>query len=212
MTHAGKCPKCDKPLSYVEAEKIAVRQSSEHIQWKGVSLICPSCSSILSVSIEPAELKALNVEAVAEIQTYVRLSLDQSVRQALHEATEEVERVVSIRLKLKPKGQKAIFSVLIHKMGNEWFMDDVTKEIVNEPLICGMPEIIEHIVGRDIHCFAATFSNTTSEDQQVLLRREPENGGYWYELKGASMRGWLCPVLFRYFDEAPLNLYVSWHK
>ena len=105
-----------------------------------------------------------------------------------------------------------MFSVIIYKIADDWFMDDVAKEIVMEPLILGMPEIIEHIVGKDIHRFTANFSHSTSGDQQVLVRREPENDSYWYELKGTSMRGWLCPVLFCYFEEAPPNVYISWHK
>ena len=105
MNNAGKCPKCDKSLSYVKAERIAVGPSSKQIQWHGVSFICPSCSSILSVSIDPVELKAWKLEAVAEIQTYVRLSSEQIVKQAMHETTQEVDRLLSIHLKRKPKRQ-----------------------------------------------------------------------------------------------------------
>jgi hypothetical protein len=31
----------------------------------------------------------------------------------------------------------------------------------------------------------------------------------WYRSEEPAMEGWLCPALFRYFDEAPRNLYVK---
>ena len=105
-----------------------------------------------------------------------------------------------------------MFTVVVYKSDGGWFMDDAAKGIVAEPLILGMPDIIEHIVGGNIYRFTAIFSPLFSGENHVLMRQEPENDGYWYELKGSSMRGWLCPVLFQYFDEAPLNLYISWQK
>jgi hypothetical protein len=110
MINAGICPKCDKPLSYVKAERIAVGPSSSQIEWHGVSFICPSCSSILSVSIDPVELKAWKWQAVAEIQTYVRLSSEQSVKQAMHETTQEVDRLLRIRLKQNPTRRQRTFN------------------------------------------------------------------------------------------------------
>jgi hypothetical protein len=106
-----------------------------------------------------------------------------------------------------------MFTVIIYKASDGWFMDDAAKDVIEEPLIMGMPEIIERIVGRDIHRFTATFSDSRSSNgEQELICLEPENDGYWYKLKGTSMRGWLCPVLFQYFEEAPQHLYISWHK
>ena len=105
-----------------------------------------------------------------------------------------------------------MFTVIIYKNDGGWFMDDSAKRIVAEPLILGVPDIIEHIVGGNIDRFTATFSQFSSGEEHVLMRREAENEGYWYELKGTSMRCWLCPVLFQYFDEAPPHLYISWKK
>jgi len=33
--------------------------------------------------------------------------------------------------------------------------------------------------------------------------------GNWYRADEPPMEGWLCPALFRYFDEAPPELYVK---
>ena len=36
-----------------------------------------------------------------------------------------------------------------------------------------------------------------------------ENGGYWYKVKDFPVEGWLCPALFKYFDDAPESLYIK---
>ena len=37
--------------------------------------------------------------------------------------------------------------------------------------------------------------------------REGE-GGNWYRSEEHQMEGWLCPALFKYFAEAPENIYA----
>jgi hypothetical protein len=39
-------------------------------------------------------------------------------------------------------------------------------------------------------------------------RREAD-GGNWYFSSVLKMEGWLCPALFRYFAEAPKEIYVA---
>ncbi|MCL4855278.1 MAG: hypothetical protein KJZ78_28280, partial [Bryobacteraceae bacterium] len=39
------------------------------------------------------------------------------------------------------------------------------------------------------------------------VREEME--GNWYKADQPPMEGWLCPALFRYFEEAPPELYVQ---
>jgi hypothetical protein len=36
-----------------------------------------------------------------------------------------------------------------------------------------------------------------------------EYGGNWYHLEALDMEGWLCPALFKYFDEAPREFYAQ---
>jgi hypothetical protein len=45
--------------------------------------------------------------------------------------------------------------------------------------------------------------------QRKLTRLREEFGGWWYESTEPEMEGWLCPALFRYFDEAPAEIYVK---
>ena len=44
--------------------------------------------------------------------------------------------------------------------------------------------------------------------QRKLTRLREEFGGWWYSDEPEA-EGWLCPSLFRYFDEAPAEIYVK---
>jgi len=40
-------------------------------------------------------------------------------------------------------------------------------------------------------------------------RHREEYGGNWYYSKDLDMEGWLCPALFKYFDNAPEKIYTQ---
>ena len=56
----GNCPKCKMFVQAVNMEAITINASPQ--TWKGVSFVCPSCSSVLGVGFDPAAL----AQAVAE--------------------------------------------------------------------------------------------------------------------------------------------------
>ena len=45
--------------------------------------------------------------------------------------------------------------------------------------------------------------------QRKMTRLREEYGGWWYRSDQPEGEGWLCPALFRYFDEAPEEIYVK---
>ncbi|MCA9232800.1 MAG: hypothetical protein KDA57_19275 [Planctomycetales bacterium] len=45
--------------------------------------------------------------------------------------------------------------------------------------------------------------------QRKLTRLREEFGGWWYASDEPEAEGWLCPALYRYFDEAPEAIYVK---
>lgn len=88
-----------------------------------------------------------------------------------------------------------------------WVFDDPKVDLHEEPFVAGIPEMIDTMAG-DHDRLRLTFSSEAFPDYQLRLkRREEEHGGTWYELDG-GIRGWLCPALLKYFDEAPDELYV----
>ena len=93
-----------------------------------------------------------------------------------------------------------------------WVFDDPRTGLEKEPFISGIPEMIDTLVA-DIPNAQAGFRLTFSASpfpgyQRKIVRQEEEGGGWWYASDDPPMKGWLCPALFRYFDEAPVEMYV----
>lgn len=63
MINTGKCPKCEKTITYVTIEDVEVRVGFAPA-WRGLSYICPHCKTVLSVAIDPVALKTDIVNAV----------------------------------------------------------------------------------------------------------------------------------------------------
>ncbi len=69
MVNVGKCPKCEKVLSFVNIEEVKAKVGSTSDSWRvweGVSYCCPWCNSILSVQIDPVVLKAHVVNEIIQ--------------------------------------------------------------------------------------------------------------------------------------------------
>ena len=99
-----------------------------------------------------------------------------------------------------------------------WVFDDASTNLVREPFVAGIPEIIDAEIRRSgipmeraEAGFNLIFSKNPFPGSQVTLQRlHEESGGNWYEVEGDSSRkGWLCPALFRYFETAPDRLYAQ---
>jgi hypothetical protein len=94
-----------------------------------------------------------------------------------------------------------------------WVFDDPATGLVREPFVSGVPEMIDKLV-EDIpdarRGFRLIFSGSPFPGHQMSVdwRRE-EYGGNWYRNDEHGMEGWLCPALFKYFEEAPRKLYVK---
>ena len=73
--------------------------------------------------------------------------------------------------------------------------------------------MIDHLV-RDIPGarggFRLLFSATPIPGYQASFTRvRGDLGGTWYRSIDPPMEGWLCPALFKYFDEAPATIYAK---
>jgi len=68
---------------------------------------------------------------------------------------------------------------------------------------------VKHIPNAD-GGFILLFSSNPFPGQELHLEwRRFEGGGNWYYSEVLGMEGWLCPALFKYFSEAPADLYVQ---
>ena len=106
----------------------------------------------------------------------------------------------------------AIAPYWVEELG-AWVFDDPRVDLVQEPFVSGVPEMIDFLV-RDIpnakSGFRLLFSASAFPGfQKRLVWQREEHGGNWYACDDPPMEGWLCPALFRYFNEAPRELFVN---
>jgi hypothetical protein len=59
----GKCPKCAATVARLAIERIDITEKHTP-EWRGISLVCPSCSTVLGAAIDPVDLKNFVVEEV----------------------------------------------------------------------------------------------------------------------------------------------------
>jgi hypothetical protein len=97
-----------------------------------------------------------------------------------------------------------------------WVFDDEARGLKREPLVRGTDRILDEIrlrmsTGPGVpESLVLVFSGQAFPGSRFSFhRRQYEAGGCWYEWMEEGMRGWLCPALFRYFDEAPDILHLS---
>jgi hypothetical protein len=94
-----------------------------------------------------------------------------------------------------------------------WVFDDPRVGLQQEPFVSGVPEMIDDLV-RDIpnarrgFRLVFSFAPFPGHQRRLVWQRE-ESGGNWYRADDLPLEGWLCPALFRYFDEAPPEIYVK---
>jgi hypothetical protein len=100
-----------------------------------------------------------------------------------------------------------------YKYEGVWVFDDARVGLVREPFVAGADTIIDHMVagipnaanGVTILFSAAPFPGSQHEFEW----RRPESGGNWYFSPRFGIEGWLCPALFRYFEQAPQRIFAQ---
>lgn len=115
----------------------------------------------------------------------------------------------------QPRPGNSIRVIFPYRDHGVWMFDDVAVGLLQEPFVCGVPEMIETLVAGIEGAekgFALYFSDQPFPGARLrvdLVR--PESGGNWYRLTfgKTELEGWLCPALFRYFTEAPATIYAK---
>ena len=107
----------------------------------------------------------------------------------------------------------ALFVIFPYKEHGVWVFDDERVGLVREPFVAGADAILDVLTagvpgaeqGVKLVFSANPFPGYTA---RFVLDRS-EYGGNWYRWPDKGMEGWLCPALFKYFDQAPAELFVS---
>ena len=94
-----------------------------------------------------------------------------------------------------------------------WVFDDPAAGLVREPFISGIPAMIDFLTANieDARSgFQLLFSNEPFPGYQFELHRANKAYGGWnYRVINPPMVGWLCPAMFRYFEDAPAIIYIA---
>jgi hypothetical protein len=99
-----------------------------------------------------------------------------------------------------------------YKFEGCWVFDDASVGLLQEPFVLGVDTMIDKLAA-DIpngdKGFKLLFSGSKFPGYTTKLEwRREEMGGNWYYSFDYQMEGWLCPALFKYFHEAPREIYV----
>ena len=107
----------------------------------------------------------------------------------------------------------AINVIRPYKCEEMWVFDDEGGGLRQQPFVAGADTMIDRLVA-DIPNADKGFSLLFSASpfpgfQAKLVRQREEMSGNWYYCELLEMEGWLCPALFKYFTEAPQEIYVQ---
>lgn len=107
----------------------------------------------------------------------------------------------------------SIYVIAPYKLHGTWVFDDPRVGLVQEPFVAGADSMIDRVVADVPNAeqgFALVFSASPFPGHQLRLDWDRgDSGGNWYRSEALGMEGWLCPALFKYFAEAPPNIYVQ---
>ena len=105
----------------------------------------------------------------------------------------------------------ALYAIQPYRDHGVWVFDDQARGLLAEPLVAGIPQLLELALteaGLNPGLpFTVLFSDHPFPSHQFALTYEfDEAGGAWY--KRGKQTGWLCAALYKYFDHPPDSLYV----
>ena len=100
-----------------------------------------------------------------------------------------------------------------YKYEGMWVFDDAQAGLIKEPFVEGADTMIDAMI-TDIpgaeKGFRLIFSASAFPSYQHKLEWvRPEFSGNVYRSAELNMEGWLCPALFKYFTEAPAEIYLK---
>lgn len=107
----------------------------------------------------------------------------------------------------------SLFVIAPYRSHGFWVFDDPAVGLRQEPFISGADRILD-VLTEAIPDAASGFRLVFSpapfpgHHARFALSR-PEHGGNWYAWPERGIEGWLCPALFKYFEEAPAEIYVQ---
>lgn len=109
--------------------------------------------------------------------------------------------------------KNSTFVIKPYKWETMWVFDDGNVGLVREPFVGGadtMLDVATAHIPNAAQGFVAVFSAGYFPDAKIVLEWDrEEGGGNVYRWADKDMEGWLCPALFKYFEQTPQKLYIQ---
>jgi hypothetical protein len=107
----------------------------------------------------------------------------------------------------------SLFTIAPYKLHGTWVFDDPAVGLRQEPFVSGADDIMD-LLSADLpdaeRGFRLVFAAEPFPGHTARFEKtRPEYGGNWYRWAGRDVEGWLCPALFKYFPEAPAEIFVK---
>ena len=105
----------------------------------------------------------------------------------------------------------SIFVIFPYRVHDTWVFDDERVGLVREPFVEGVPEIIDALVSSIPNAdqgFKLLFSPRPFPGARQFDWVREEYEGNWYRDPVSGAEGWLCPALFKYFNDAPRHIFA----
>lgn len=110
----------------------------------------------------------------------------------------------------------ALMVIAPYRYAGTWVFDDPAVGLNREPFVSGIPEMIDDMVKEVPDAdkgFRLLFSTQPFPGHTHRLTwRRGDKSGNWYYSEQYDKEGWLCPGLFRYYEEAPKEIYAKAEK
>lgn len=108
----------------------------------------------------------------------------------------------------------AINVIAPYKHIGMWVFDDERVGLVKEPFVAGADAMMDRIAASIPDAekgFVLIFAGSPFPGHQFRFDwlRADADGGNWYRSEEYGMEGWLCPALFKYFDQPPKHIYAQ---
>lgn len=110
----------------------------------------------------------------------------------------------------------SIFVIHPYKKKGIWMFDDDNAGLLAEPFVGSTNKIIDesskHIPQANLG-FNLFFAIQPFLGYQLELNwRREEVAGHWYYAENLDLEGWLCPAMFKYFEEPPQKIYALFQE
>ena len=111
------------------------------------------------------------------------------------------------------KTENSLFVIMPYfdKSLEAWVFDDEERGLKKEALVLGADLLCQRLYEK-YGDFSASFSANYIPDSDIVLHRRTEpsrQNGTWYVEATTKQDTWLCPALFKFFNEAPDSIYLK---